>query len=163
MNCVLNEYCRNYTKEPNGVIYNIWNSDASLCPFYSSWQWLSDVAFCAKGVKNIPEHGEMNQMTLPSTRIGGQHYLLVTVAPHNSEYLRVETLLFFKILILRAGNEPRTPAWQSLRLICSTRYFDGIQIVKHIVASELKDPIWHSSEWQIGSFSSEATIYLYFN
>ena len=28
-----------------------------------------------------------------------------------------------------------------------------------IVASELKDPIWHSSEWQIGSFSSEATIW----
>ena len=28
----------------------------------------------------------------------------------------------------------------------------------HIVASELKDPIWHSLEWQIGSFSSEATI-----
>ena len=23
------------------------------------------------------------------------------------------------------------------------------------VASELKDPIWHSLEWQIGSFSSE--------
>ena len=31
--------------------------------------------------------------------------------------------------------------------------------VEHIVASELKDPIWHSSEWHIGSFSSEATIY----
>ena len=28
----------------------------------------------------------------------------------------------------------------------------------YIVASELKDPIWHPSEWQIGSFSSEATI-----
>ena len=28
----------------------------------------------------------------------------------------------------------------------------------YIVASELNDPIWHSSEWQIGSFSSEATI-----
>ena len=27
-----------------------------------------------------------------------------------------------------------------------------------LVASELKDPIWHSLEWQIGSFSSEATI-----
>ena len=27
-----------------------------------------------------------------------------------------------------------------------------------IVASELNDPIWHSLEWQIGSFSSEATI-----
>ena len=27
----------------------------------------------------------------------------------------------------------------------------------NIVASELKDPIWHSSEWQIGSFGSEAT------
>ena len=29
----------------------------------------------------------------------------------------------------------------------------------HIVASELKDPIWHSLEWQIGSFSSEATTW----
>ena len=29
----------------------------------------------------------------------------------------------------------------------------------YFVASELKDPIWHSLEWQIGSFSSEATIY----
>ena len=29
----------------------------------------------------------------------------------------------------------------------------------HIVASELKDPICHSDECQIGSFSSEATIY----
>ena len=29
----------------------------------------------------------------------------------------------------------------------------------YIVGSELKDPIWHSSEWQIGSFSSEVTIY----
>ena len=28
----------------------------------------------------------------------------------------------------------------------------------HIVASELKDPICHSNECQIGSFSSEATI-----
>ena len=27
----------------------------------------------------------------------------------------------------------------------------------YIVASELKDPIWHSLECQIGSFSSEAT------
>ena len=33
-------------------------------------------------------------------------------------------------------------------------------LCKHIVASELKDPIWHSLEWQIGSFSSEATILL---
>ena len=30
---------------------------------------------------------------------------------------------------------------------------------EHIVASELKDPICHSNECQIGSFSSEATIY----
>ena len=29
----------------------------------------------------------------------------------------------------------------------------------YIVASELKDPIWHSLEWQIGSFSSEATTF----
>ena len=31
-------------------------------------------------------------------------------------------------------------------------------IWRHIVASELKDPICHSNECQIGSFSSEATI-----
>ena len=31
---------------------------------------------------------------------------------------------------------------------------------RYTVASELKDPIWHSLEWQIGSFSSEATIRL---
>ena len=31
---------------------------------------------------------------------------------------------------------------------------------KYIVASELNDPIWHSLEWQIGSFSSEATIWI---
>ena len=29
----------------------------------------------------------------------------------------------------------------------------------YIVTSELNDPIWHSLEWQIGSFSFEATIY----
>ena len=31
----------------------------------------------------------------------------------------------------------------------------------HVVASELKDPICHSNECQIGSFSSEATMYIY--
>ena len=30
--------------------------------------------------------------------------------------------------------------------------------MKYIVASELKDPICHSDECQIGSFSSEATV-----
>ena len=34
------------------------------------------------------------------------------------------------------------------------------QSTNNIVASELNDLIWHSSEWQIGSFSSEATICL---
>ena len=31
----------------------------------------------------------------------------------------------------------------------------------HVVASELKDPICHSNECQIGSFSSEATMYAF--
>ena len=35
--------------------------------------------------------------------------------------------------------------------------------VYQIVASELKHPIWHSLEWQIGSFSSEATRWDQFN
>ena len=32
------------------------------------------------------------------------------------------------------------------------------QDIRYFVASELKDPICHSNECQIGSFSSEATI-----
>ena len=32
----------------------------------------------------------------------------------------------------------------------------------YIVASELKDPICHSDECQIGSFSSEATIWTHY-
>ena len=36
-----------------------------------------------------------------------------------------------------------------------TLYFPS----KQFVASELKDPIWHSLEWQIGSFRFEATSY----
>ena len=39
------------------------------------------------------------------------------------------------------------------RMHCST-----VKEVIYIVASELKDPICHSDECQIGSFSSEATI-----
>ena len=34
---------------------------------------------------------------------------------------------------------------------------------RHVVASELKDPICHSDECQIGSFSSEATMWSYFH
>ena len=33
------------------------------------------------------------------------------------------------------------------------------KLIQYIVASELKDLICHSNECQIGSFSSEATIY----
>ena len=38
-----------------------------------------------------------------------------------------------------------------------------LEMKDDIVASELKDPIWHSLEWQIGSFSFEATICVIFN
>ena len=42
-------------------------------------------------------------------------------------------------------------------------YTYNIKLCEHSVASELKDPIWHSLEWQIGFFSSEATIcYVHF-
>ena len=34
------------------------------------------------------------------------------------------------------------------------------QSIYHLVASEPKDPICHSDECQIGSFSSEATIWI---
>ena len=51
------------------------------------------------------------------------------------------TLNVYSRQILKSQIDPRTE-----------------MIKTYIVASELKDPIWHSSEWQIGSFSSEATI-----
>ena len=44
-------------------------------------------------------------------------------------------------------------------LKCHTHAITHFSIHIH-VASELKDPIWHSSEWLIGSFSSEATIHV---
>ena len=43
------------------------------------------------------------------------------------------------------------------RLHCTLQAFEQF-IALYIVASELKDPICHSSECQIGSFSSVATI-----
>ena len=39
------------------------------------------------------------------------------------------------------------------------RVYNNYYIHQYIVASELKDPICHSNECLIGSFSSEATIY----
>ena len=53
----------------------------------------------------------------------------------------METKVFFQLKII------------IVILVSSIRF-----IWIHLVASELKDPIWHSLEWQIGSFSSEATI-----
>ena len=32
--------------------------------------------------------------------------------------------------------------------------------IEDVIAWELKDPIWHSLEWQIGSISSQATMCL---
>ena len=47
-------------------------------------------------------------------------------------------------------------SWHAL-VICQFQKKRSFKDIKKFVASELKDPIWHSSEWQIGSFSSEAT------
>ena len=49
--------------------------------------------------------------------------------------------------------------WPNTHSEWSTQWttLDMKEFIWHFVASELKDPIWHSSEWQIGSFSSEAT------
>ena len=53
-------------------------------------------------------------------------------------------------------------SWDGLgisRLICRHTYSLEIDFRRqHLVASELKDPICHSDECQIGSFSSEVTI-----
>ena len=43
------------------------------------------------------------------------------------------------------------------RTACSWVRYLVVKMVRQIVASELKDPICHSDECQIGSFSSEAT------
>ena len=46
-------------------------------------------------------------------------------------------------------------------LLHSSKWLNVIhRSCKYVVASELKDPICHSDECQIGSFSSEATMFL---
>ena len=37
--------------------------------------------------------------------------------------------------------------------------YNKLRVREYVVASELKDPICHSNECQMGSFSSEATMY----
>ena len=49
----------------------------------------------------------------------------------------------------------RSMSWELKDLLTMEHAWKRYQ--HQIVASELNDPIWHSSEWQIGSFSSEAT------
>ena len=58
-------------------------------------------------------------------------------------------------------NMPRAHCLMKRSIIGYTlEYCRNVRYYMHIyiAASELKDPIWHSLEWQIGSFSSEATI-----
>ena len=50
-------------------------------------------------------------------------------------------------------------------LVCymGQNYVLSLQLlIVNFVASELKDPIWHSLDWQIGSFSSEATTCIFY-
>ena len=55
--------------------------------------------------------------------------------------------------------EPNNSAGQGLKFYNYSA--QGFETYRHIVASELKDPIWHSLEWQIGFFSSEATTCIF--
>ena len=57
------------------------------------------------------------------------------------------------IMILYTGIKP---TWLSYYLSGNLQI---LRINYYIVASKLKDPICHSNECQIGSFSSKATIY----
>ena len=108
----------------------------------------------------------MNEMTVPSRhRIqnsslavwGRTRYLSVTEAPHTIESLRVS---LFETWMPERWSNPRSPTFKAGSFNHCTRapaWHDRIN-QQHFVATELKDPIWHSLEWQIGSFSSEATI-----
>ena len=84
----------------------------------------------------------------------------------------IEPLLFQCWVIVTDGGPPLEQQWFNVScllgriwLYSSIIYNSMVRrrnsrqlgFVDQIVASELKDPIWHSSEWQIGSFSSEAT------
>ena len=54
---------------------------------------------------------------------------------------------------------PSVPKWVKFNHFLNESWNHEYHILYNIVSWVLKDPIWHSSEWQIGSFSSEATIY----
>ena len=51
-----------------------------------------------------------------------------------------------------------SPGAERLRRVIGEKHLQLFYLHSHIVASELKDPICHSNECQIGSFSPEATI-----
>ena len=64
-------------------------------------------------------------------------------------WIEIELELFF--------NKSIQMQEQSIVDICKKQMSFRHNWRHQIVASELKDPIWHSLEWQIGSFSSEET------
>ena len=60
--------------------------------------------------------------------------------------------------IVSQGRPPASGYTACIQHVVQRTVWTG---VNYFVASEVKDPIWHSSEWQIGSSSSEATTYYY--
>ena len=84
-------------------------------------------------------------------------FLFLRIFPHTNAQFTVRFPRFVQYVLMH--RDPRVVhgiMWYTtvkpVQLL-STRYI-------HTVASELNDPIWHSLEWQIRSFSSEATIHL---
>ena len=66
---------------------------------------------------------------------------------------RIENVLYFTHF-----KVDTCPMWRVDTYLIQTKHAQVHELdFEQIVASELKDPLWHSLEWQIGSFSSEAT------
>ena len=96
---------------------------------------------------------------------GRARYFSVTEAPHNTDFSTKQSYVL-ELYVLA----PKVPQHHCISMpygphhtnkfavpyVCLYHVY-VLVVHTHFVASELKDPIWHSSEWQIGSFSSEPT------
>ena len=100
---------------------------------------------------------------LPNSPCHKIYRISYNIKPRRLKYLLVKTIkLTFN---LRYCNIQCTVDWR-VDLVCtSSGWVINVNVSRYqrrlyIVASELKDSICHSNECQIGSFSSEATIYI---
>ena len=94
-----------------------------------------------------------------STVVLAKCAVIFYVLDHLVPNLSVELYFVIQLLTSRGSDaDLLSPVLKGLSVLCLVLL--GLYIYIYIIASELNDPICHSDECQIGSFSSEETMYM---